>query len=325
MNEKLHLEVAKSIGEPIDQNFPVPMNLAKIADLDTAEPGEKVLNFSQLDEDVDEILQVEADGRVNAIKVNPKTDTLVTFQGLNSRLQYVLVDEILNGASGQGNPDLGVLGRKKEGITRGMDKLEFYRVTKAIMDAASIATITPTSGQDLYDVIMSAKHALENYGDGFVMLCGTSVKEGIDLYDKAQADNFNYNVTLTAKLRELGIEVVKVFGQVKRGTIASGETVQMLDTNKFILVATNSTQTQGKPVHFVRRRISPEIAQLMGANVDSAQRALFVNPFPVNIGGTNPNTLAYGVYGYEAIVEVIKNPKAIVKSADLSSILGANL
>lgn len=325
MYEGLNLELSKTIGEPIDQNFPVPMNLARIADVDTANPGEKVYNFSQLDEEVDEILQVESDGRVGVIKVDPATDTLVTFQGLNSRLKYVLVDEILSGASGQGNPDLGVLARKKEAITRGMDKLEFYRVTKAIMDASAIATITPTSAQDLYDVILASKHALENYGDGFILMAGTNVKEAIDLYDKRNADNYNYNVTLPAKLRELGIEVVKIFGQVKRGTLDTQETVQMLDANKFILVATNSTQTEGKPIHFVRRRISADIAKLMGANVDSAQRALFVTPFPVNIGGSNPNTLAYGVYGYESIVEVIKNPKAIVKSADLSSIIGDNL
>lgn len=323
--EDLWKEVSKTIGEPIDTNFKVPVAISKIADTDTAEPGEKVYNLSQYDDDVDEVLQIEADGRVNAIKVDPKTDTILTFQGLNSRLKYVLVDSILNGAAGQGNPDLGVLARKKEAITRGMDKLELYRITKAIADSSSVATTTPASGEDLYDVIMAAKHALEDYGTNYVMLCGSNVKEAIDLYDKKKADNFNYNVTLPAKLRELGIEIVKVIGQVKRGDLDSQETVKLLDPDKFILFALDSTLTNGKPLHFVRRKISPEIAQLMGAKVDEAQRALFVNPFPVNIGGTNPNTLAYGVYGYEAIVEVIKNPKAINKSADLSSIIGANL
>jgi len=49
---------------------------------------------------------------------------------------------------------------------------------------------------------------------------------------------------------------------------------------------------------------------LMGATVDNAQRALIVNPTPVNLAGVN--TLAYGVYGYESIIFCITNPKAIV-------------
>lgn len=325
MDKNLYLEIAKTIGEPIDVNLPVPVEISEIADTDTAEPGEKLYNLAQLDEEVDEILTIETDCRVNAVKVDPKTDTLVAFQGLNSRLKYVCVDTILNGSDGKGNPDLGVLARKKEAITRGMDKLELYRILKAIIDSASIDEISVASNEDLYDVIMKAKHAVEDYGDNYVLLCGSKVKEAIDLYDKKKADNFNYNVTLTAKLAELGITVMKIFGQVKTGDLSSQSTVKLLDQNKFILLARNSRLTEGKPIHFVRRRISPDIAQSMGADVDSAQRALFVNPFPVNVGGTNPNTLAYGVYGYEAIVEVIKNTKAIKKSADLSSIIGANL
>jgi hypothetical protein len=56
--------------------------------------------------------------------------------------------------------------------------------------------------------------------------------------------------------------------------------------------------------------ISPEIAKLMGATVDNAQRALIVNPTPVNLAGVN--TLAYGCYGYESIIFCITNPKMIV-------------
>jgi len=324
MNDKfsgLNLKIAKTIGEPIDINFPVSVALNEIADIDTANPGEKVYNLSQYDDEVDEVLQVEADGRVNALKVDPKTDTLLTFQGLNSRLRYVLVDEILSGASGQGNPDLGALARKKEAITRSMDKLEIYRILKAILDSGDISEIAVDSGEDLYDIIVEMKQTAEDYGDNFVLLCGSNVKNAIDVYDKENASSHNYNVNLPDKLKALDITPIKVIGQVKKGTIASQSTVKLLDKNKCILVARNSQLTEGKPIHFVRRRISTDIANMMGAKVDEAQRALFVNPFPVNIGGTNPNTLAYGVYGYESIVEVIKNPKAIVKSADLSSIL----
>jgi hypothetical protein len=91
------------------------------------------------------------------------------------------------------------------------------------------------------------------------------------------------------------------------------------------MVATNSRIAQGKPVKFVRRRISPEIATLMGADVDNAQRAIIANPTPVQAvppvtGGTQSNLLAYGVFGYESVVMAITNPLAISK-ADATSII----
>ena len=65
--------------------------------------------------------------------------------------------------------------------------------------------------------------------------------------------------------------------------------------------------------------ISADIAKLMGADVDNTQRALIVNPVPVNVAGSN--TLAYGVFGYESIIWCLKNRKAVVKSANLASII----
>jgi energy-converting hydrogenase Eha subunit A len=70
---------------------------------------------------------------------------------------------------------------------------------------------------------------------------------------------------------------------------------------------------------FIRRKINAEVAKLMGAEVDKAQRALIVNPTPVNVGGVN--TLAYGVFGYESLIWAIVNPYAICKSGDLSAYL----
>lgn len=310
IDKNLHLEIAKLIGEPINPSLPVPVAIDAIADIDTAEPGEKVFYFASEDSDVDEIYDVDSEGAITVVKRVPMSDTALTFKGLNSKLQYVLLDSVLS------SPDTDVLARKKGAISRGMDKLELRLILKAIMDAGTVTTITPATGEDLYDVIVRAKHALEDYGDNYVLLCGSAVKEAIDTYDKDKAGTFNYNVGLVAKLKELGIQVIKIFGKVKY----TGDSVaeRLLDTNKFILVARNSTIAQGKPLHFVRRRISPEIAKLMGADVDTAQRALVVNPTPVNVSGTN--TLGYGVYGYESYIWCIKNIKAIVKSASLSSI-----
>jgi len=311
MDKNVHLEIAKLIGEPINPNLPVPVAISAIADVDTAEPGEKVYYFSSEDTDDDEIYDVDAEGAITVVKRIPKADTTLTFKGLNSKLEYVLVDSVLS------SPDTDVLGRKKGAIARGMDKLELRLILKAVVDSGSVATITPVSGEDLYDVIMRAKHTLEDYGDSYALLCGSAVKEAIDDYDKAKAGTFNYNVALPARLQALGIEVMKIFGTVK--TTGDGAMERLLDTNKFIIVARNSTIAEGKPLHFVRRRISAEIAQLMGADVDTAQRALIVNPTPVIVAGVN--TLGFGVYGYESFIWAIKNIKALAKSADLSAIL----
>jgi hypothetical protein len=60
----------------------------------------------------------------------------------------------------------------------------------------------------------------------------------------------------------------------------------------------------------------------MGADVDSAQRAIMVGQVPVivEVSGIKENVLGYSVYGYESVVIAVKNPKAIA-IADLTTIL----
>ena len=320
---RIDLEISKLIGQPINPSLPVPVALSAIADLSTADAGEKVWYFASEDTDADEIYEVNTStGKIVVVKKTPLADTQLTFTGLNSKKQYVLLDSVLS------SPDVDVLGRKKASISRGMDKLELKRILDAIIALSAVSTISIASGEDLYDVIMKAKHALEDYGDNYVLLCGSAVKEAIDLYDKKNAATFQYNVTLPAKLKELGIEVVKIFGAITYGDADYNEGVtggvgaaaaKLLDTNKFVMVARNSTIAKGKPVIFVRRRIPEAIAKLMGADVDNAERMLSVSNNTVNVSGTD--TLGYSVYGYESVVLAITNARAIKKSADLSSIL----
>ena len=309
MEKNFVLEIAKRVGEPIDPSLPVPVALAEIADTFTAEPGEKVWRYSQFDPNAgDLVLAVDANGVMTVVKRTPTGDAELTFSGLNSKLEYVLIDDILSETD-----NTSVLARRKVSITRAMDKKE----VKVIIDALLAKTAgylpgvepheyTVASGDDLYDVIVGMKHLVEDYGDKFVLLVGTTVKEKIDTFDKDNAGTFNYNVTLVRKLREIGIEkVMKMFGQVDSGSGAE----DIMNKKKMVLVAKDSTIAEGKPVKFVRRKISADIAKLMGADVDSAQRALIVNPTPVNVAGAN--TLAYGIYGYESIVFTVTNPKAI--------------
>jgi hypothetical protein len=306
MDRNFALEIAQLIGQPINTQLPVPVEIQAIADTFTAQPGEKVYRFTTLDTVADVVLDVST-GAIVTVKRDGVGDAEMTFKGLNSKLEYVLVDAVL------ASPDTDLLSRRKESITRAMDKKEVKLIVDAIIagTASYFPAVVPEdigSGADLYDLIVAMKHKVEDYGDGYVLLCASDVKEAIDNYDKAiNATNVG-GVSLPAKLKELGIEVVKMFGKV---AVETGETeVAIMPAGKMILVAKNSRMSEGKPIKFVRRLISPEIAKLMGATVDNAQRALIVNPTPVNLAGVN--TLAYGCYGYESIIFCITNPKMIV-------------
>lgn len=320
-DRRIDLEIAKLIGEPINYQLPVPVEINAIANIETVVPGEKLWRYSNVDTDSDTILVVDtSDGKLIHVKRSPLGTTEIAFQGLNSKKEYVLVDAVLQ------STDVNILGRKKEAILRGMDKRELKLILDGIEadtntpDNANTQSYAPLSTDDLYDTIMSMKHLVEDYGDGYVLLCGSNVKEAIDNYDKVNASTFNYSVTLTAKLRELGIEVIKIFGKVE--STDSGGDQPLLNTKHMILLAKNSRVADGKPIWFVRRKISPEIAVLMGADVDNAQRAIMVGQVPevVDFSGNSSNVLGYSVLGYESVIFAIPNPKMIV-TCDATSVV----
>jgi len=312
------LEIAKQIGEPISYQLPVPVEISAIADTFTAEVGEKVWRYSAVDSALDTVLAVDAAGAITLVKRTPTGDAELTFTGFNSKLEYVLLDDILGETD-----NVQVLGRRKAAITRSMDKRELYAILTAIVNktasyvpGVNVQEYTVLSGEDIYDVFLGMKHLVENYGDNYAVLAGSTIKEKIDTYDKDNASTFNYNVTLAAKLKELDMDVMKIFGTVEL-TDAGGETV-LLAAKKVVMVARNSRIQEGKPIKFVRRKISADIAKLMGANVDFAQRMLIFREAPLNNAGVE--TLGYGVYGYESVIFSITNPKAICFS-DLSSLI----
>jgi len=316
------LKIAKLLGEPINESLPTPVEISAIADEYTAAAGEHVWRLKNIDELVDRVFNVDTDGKITVIKVSPLQDVELTFQGLNSRKEYVLVEEILN------RVDTDALARRKESITRGMDKKEIQMILNAIVTPTSTyypenkdenQGITVSSGDDLYDVFLNAKHALEDYGDSYAGLVGTTVKEKIDSYSKENASTDNYDVKLAAKLKEWDIETVKIFGKVAGVT---GTASVLLDAKKFILVAKNSRLAKGKPIAFCRRLINASAAAQMGASVDSAQRAIFVGQVPTNVdfSGVGSDVLGFSCFGYESIIFAITNPSAVVV-ADCSEII----
>ncbi len=318
MDKNIQLEISKLIGEPIDLQFKVPYELAAVADYDVAEAGEHVYRYAAMDTDADVIIQADtSDGTIVVKKRSPLGDTEVSFTGLNSKMEYVLLTDVL------ASPDTKKLARRKASITRGMDKRELKTLIELVeTDNATlkpgqdITRDDPSSGEDLYDAIMSMVHTVENYGDKYVLLCGSSVKIAIDNYDKAQAATLNYKMAIKDMLANADIEIVKVFGQI---SVVSNETESdIMNANHAILVAKNSRISNGKPIKFIRRKIDAATAALMGAEVDSAERAIVVLPTPLNIGGLN--TVGFGTFGIESISYFVSNPKSIVKS-DFTSIL----
>jgi len=300
-----HLEIAKMIGEPINYALPVPVEIAAIADIVTLEPGEFGYRFSATETTADYILTVSAGGKITPIEASVVATTAISLTGYQSKLEWIEVNDIL------GSPDLQIFARRKEAIARSLDKNEI----KTVLDGILASTNTPSvnvqeasyaSGDDIYDLIMKAKQKVEDYGDKYVLLCGSAVKNAIDTYDKDKGSTLHFDFRLESRLNEMGIEVMKIFGLL--------DSTALLNTNKFILLAKNSRHAEGKPVKFVRRRISADIAKLMGADVDKAQRALIVNPTPVvhATGAADAELkLAFGVYGYEQAAFVIPQPKSI--------------
>lgn len=301
--DRIDLEIAKVIGVPIDPNLQVPVLISEIANVETALPGEEVKYFAAYDANVDDVYTADGNGVITAHKLTANAGTVLSFQGLQSKLEYVLINDVLAGSEGN-KPDTGVLGRKKAAISRGMDKEEVRRLLALCLSQAS-QEVVQASGEDLYDLIVKLVHKIEDYGDNYVLLVGSSVKERIDTYDKENADNFNYRVGLKEYLVSAGIKVIKVTGTF---TNSSGAGQRMLATDKLILIARDSTIAAGKPFTFVRRLVNPDIAKMM--NAESAERLISVAQAPTIIDGTN-NLLGYGVFGFEAVIECMQNKYAI--------------
>jgi hypothetical protein len=298
MSERVDLEIARYIGAPINPNLPSPVALTEACNLETAAPGEEIKAFTGDTTDVDDIYTADADGKLTLHKCTPVTPVSVTWVGLQSKLEYVLIDDVLP------VPDQGALARKKAGITRGMDKHEVKLVCDAAIGVAS-QVVTAAAGKDVLHRIIQLKKKIGVYGDNFVLLAGTDVCDAIDTYDIDYVQDNLYRIGIKEVLANLGITVVKIVGEVNSAAI--------LGAKRGILIARNSMLAAGKPIYFLRREISPEIAAQMG--VESGVRLVSVAQVPQIINTTN--TLGYGCFGYESFMLVITNYRAIATMVDL--------
>ena len=297
----------KLLNEPIDPNLRCPLELAEIVNYVESEPGETVEYFasSAQDRGVDVIYAADANGDLAPVKVPLKSVSALTFQGLQSKLDYVLIHEILN------SKDQGALAARKNGIIRAMDNEEVRRILNLCFVASQ--EVEKDTGEDLLDVIIKMKQKVSDYATDYILLVASDVMDAIERYDKDNVTSFNYKMSIHDEIAKLGIKkVVKILGN---SGYAEGDT-PVLAAGKAILVGRDSNLTAGKPLTLVRRKFEKEIAELSGAG-EGAVRLVDVAKTPQVINANGKNTLGYGIFGYESLIKVNLNFRAISWSDEI--------
>jgi hypothetical protein len=300
------------ISEPIDPNQKCAVELADIVNYKESEAGETVEYFrvgGAYEREVDNIYAADANGSLVYHVLTNQTALPLTFVGLQSKLEVVLIDEILN------SKDQSALAAKKDGIIRAMDCEEIRRILALIIAVPSQEVTGATTGDDILDTIIKMKQKISNYATDYVLLVASDVMDTIEKYDKDNVDNFNYKMSIKEEITNLGIvKIVKVLGD----SGLAGTTHPVIAAGTAILVGRNSNLAVGRPISFLRRKFNGEIAQLSGA-AEGAVRLIDVarTPTPINITGAGFNTLGYGIFGYESIIQVLTNYRAVCWSDDI--------
>jgi len=290
------------INTPIDPNLRCPLELTEVVNYRESEAGETVEYFASPAQDrgVDVIYAANSDGDITAIKVPLKSVTALAFEGLQSNLDYVLIHEILN------SKDQSALAARKNGIIRAMDNEEVRRALNLCLAVAS-QEVTKASGEDILDVIIKMKQLVSDYATNYILLVASDVMNEIEKYDKEHVTTFNYKMNITDELAKLGIQkVVKILGN---SGYNAGNT-PVLAAGKAILVGRDSSLTEGKPITMLRRKFEKEIAELSGAG-EGAVRLVDIAKTPAVVNANGKNTLGYGTFGYESLIEVLVNFRAI--------------
>jgi hypothetical protein len=157
------------------------------------------------------------------------------------------------------------------------------------------------------------KQKVSDYATDYILLVASDVMDAIERYDKENVSNFNYKMSILDEIAKLGIsKIVKVLGETR----FDASTDKVLAAGKAILVGRNSHLVAGRPIHFLRRKFEKEVAELSGAG-EGAVRLIEVVKTPIVINAAGKNTLGYGVFGYESVIQVLTNYRAVSWSADI--------
>jgi hypothetical protein len=296
------------LNEPVNPNLKCPVELADIVNFVEADPGEDVVYFASPAQDRGDtvIISADANGSLTYSKIPLKSTTALSFSGLQSNLETVLLDEIVN------SKDQKALAVKKDGLIRSMDNIEIKNILSLVL-AASTQEINKDSGEDLLDVVIKMKQKISNYATDYILLVTSDVLNAIETYDKENVKEFNYKMSIMDEIAKLGIKkVVKVVGED-----GSGNKV-LADGTAILIGRESAIVNKGRPLTLCRRKFTAEIAKMSGAE-EGASRLVNIVPLPQPINAAGKNTLGFSVLGYESVIQVLTNYRAVAFSTDIIS------
>ena len=241
------------INEPIDPNQKVSRELSEIVDYKEAAPGEDVYVYASPAQDRDQtVISITTNSELVYHKIDLKTPALLTFGGIQSKLETILVDEILN------SKDQNALAHKKGAIIRQMDCTEARRILDLCLAAGASQEVNKGTGEDLLDVIINLKQKVSPYSTDYVLVVASDVMDAIEKYDKENVTSFNYKMSIFDQIEALGIsKVIKILG--------NDNVTPILAAGKAILVGRNSDLIDSRPLVMIRRRFEKQVAEMAGA------------------------------------------------------------
>lgn len=302
MNGYSQLEVAKIMGEPKDPRRPVTDLIAKVCEVDFADPLDYVYFFDVLLE-TEKIYIVTSSGEITQENVTPDTPALLSFIDVQSPEYFVKLIDLAKAKE-------SVLTRKLKTINRALNAEENYMVINLIDGAIqSGKSITLRSGQTkfVYPDLIDMIDLIEDYGSNFVLICGATVAKDIKLWDY---DENKYH-SLHDALVDLAVEIIRIptTHKVTRDDVVT----QIIAANVAYLVALDTEV--GKPITFVRKRLGD--IDLLGTAIkslgDKAERWIFASSQPVTHVSAGKRYLAVGLVGIEEVVIAASNAYAFAK------------
>ena len=307
------LEVARTIGQPLDPRKPVPKIVNAVCNTEIANAEDHTFYFDALLE-TDKVLVITANGEVVQENVTIDTPVQLTFIDLASPEYYIKLTEWATRKE-------DVLARKNKTINRALNSYETYKVITLLDAAATTAGNTNTlrSGVTRYqftDLIIQLQQ-VQQYGDKYVMPIGADIWKDIVLWD---FDDNKFHSPLES-LKALDVELVRISlgsgaAQFNLGTGPSGGSggttaaTDILAATTSYLVATDTEM--GKPLLWVRKNLDQvkTLGGVIAEDGDEIQRVIFASPNPVTVTGTT-RYLAIAMTGWEQIAAAVVNANGI--------------
>lgn len=298
MDQNKILEYAKIFGEPKDPRKPYTMLQTVVCETGTANPEDYTYVFDVLLE-TDKIYVVTSTGEITQENVTPDSPASVTFIDVSSPNYYVKFTDYLSKKE-------DVFARKTKTINRAMNAYENYLIINAIDGAVQTANeFSLSSGKTTftYENLIDMMDSIQDYGDKFVLIAGTSIAKDIVLWDWTE----NKYHSLKEALADLNIEIIRVNQTVTVG----GSATSVLASNKAYLVATDTEV--GKPVLFIRKKLDTvkSLGGVFSENGEVPERIVITTGVPTTVFSGSKHYFAVGIVGFQECVVAVVNPYAL--------------